>query len=298
MAFFKYTSGFLFLLMLAGCQTDENSSDAYGNFEATEIMVSAEATGKLLELSVAEGREVTPGNPLGLIDTLSLHLRKKQLELTKQAIRSKLQNEKVQIDLLLTQKENLEREVKRIDLLFEQAAATAKQRDDLHGELQVINNRIESTKSQLSTANRGLLAELAPLEAQIEQVDDQISRSIIQSPAAGTVLSKYAEAGEVVSYGKPLFKVANLKELTLRAYVSAPQLAAIKIGQKVVVLTDASDGDLAKTEGTLTWISPSAEFTPKIIQTREERVNLVYAIKVLVPNPGSLKIGMPAEVKF
>ena len=298
MALFKYTSGALFLLMLAGCQTDEDSSDAYGNFEATEIMVSAEATGKLLKLEVEEGREVTPGSPLGLIDTLSLHLKKKQLELTKQAIRSKLQNEKVQIDLLLTQKENLEREVKRIDLLFEQAAATAKQRDDLHGELQVINNRIESTKSQLSTANRGLLAELEPLGAQIEQVDDQIYRSIIQSPAAGTVLSKYAEAGEVVSYGKPLFKVADLEELTLRAYVSAPQLAAIQVGQKVTVLTDTSDGNLAETEGTLTWISPSAEFTPKIIQTREERVNLVYAIKVLVPNPGSLKIGMPAEVKF
>ncbi len=298
MQLFKITFGFLLLLSMAGCQPDEAVSDAYGNFEATEIMVSAEATGKLVRLNVEEGKEVAAGSALGLVDTSSLFLKKKQLELTKQAIRSKLQNEKVQIDLLLTQKENLEREIKRIDKLFEQGAATAKQRDDLHGELQVINNRIESTKSQLSTANRGLLAELAPLEAQIEQVDDQIRKSTISSPVGGTVLSKYAEQGEVVAYGKPLFKVADMRQLILRAYVSAPQLSAIQVGQKVKVFTDMADGNLAESEGTISWISPAAEFTPKVIQTREERVNLVYAIKVVVPNSGTLKIGMPAEIKF
>ena len=162
----------------------------------------------------------------------------------------------------------------------------------------MLNNRIDATKSQLSTANRGLLSELAPLEAQIEQVEDQIRRSVVASPLNGTVLAKYAEEGEVVAYGKPLFKVADLQYLTLRAYVDAAQLAGIQIAQKVKVYTDASDGTLKENEGTVSWISASAEFTPKIIQTREERVNLVYAIKVTVLNDGLLKIGMPGEIKF
>lgn len=298
MKLFQFLAAVLTFSVLSGCHNGQEASDAYGNFEAREIVVSAEASGKLLRLALEEGEEVKEGQSLGVVDTMSLHLKKKQLVLSKEAIRSKLQDEKVQIDLLLTQKENLQREVKRIDRLYEQGAATAKQRDDLRGELDVINNRIASTRSQLSTANRGLLAELAPLEAQIEQIEDQIKKSIVTSPVSGTVLTKYAEEGEVVTFGKPLFKVANLQELTLRAYVSAPQLAAIQTGQKVTVLTDTAEGELRSTEGTIAWISPSAEFTPKIIQTREERVNLVYAIKVLVPNNGSLKIGMPAEVKF
>lgn len=293
-----YTTGALVLLLLAGCAQEENASDAFGNFEATEVLVSSEATGKLLSLNVEEGATVKTDVALGLVDTLALHLKKKQLLLSRQAIRSKLQNEKVQIDVLLQQRDNLDREVKRVDRLFEQGAATAKQRDDLQGELRVLDNRIESTKSQLSTANRGLLAELEPLQAQIEQIEDQINRSVLSSPTAGTVLSKYAQPGEVVTFGKPLFKVADMKELTLRAYVDAAQLAEVKLGQRVTVLTDAAGGGLKTAEGKISWISPTAEFTPKIIQTREERVNLVYAIKVTVPNDGSLKIGMPGEVKF
>jgi HlyD family secretion protein len=298
MKILTYTASALLLIGLTACNKNEERSDAYGNFEATEVLVSSEATGKLLQLTVEEGNEVEAGAAIGLVDTLALHLKKKQLIAAKQAIRSKLQNEKVQIDVLLEQKENLEREIKRVDKLFAEGAATAKQRDDLHGELKVLNNRIDATKSQLSTANRGLLAELAPLEVQMEQIEDQIQRSVLASPLGGTVLSKYAEAGEIVTFGKPLFKVADMKELALRAYVDAPQLASIKIGQKVRVLTDGSDGNLKENEGTVSWISSSAEFTPKIIQTREERVNLVYAIKVVVPNDGALKIGMPGEVKF
>lgn len=294
--FFIYSTSVL--LLLAGCTDDETRSDAFGNFEATEVLVSSEATGKLLQLGVDEGAELKAGAAVGLVDTLALHLKKKQLTLSKQAIRSKLQNEQVQIDVLLGQKDNLEREIRRVDKLFAEGAATARQRDDLHGELKVLNNRIDATKSQLSTANRGLLSELGPLEVQIEQVEDQIRRSVVASPLSGTVLAKYAEEGEVVAYGKPLFKVADLQYLTLRAYVDATQLAAIQMGQKVKVYTDASDGALKQNEGTVSWISASAEFTPKIIQTREERVNLVYAIKVTVPNDGLLKIGMPGEIKF
>ncbi len=298
MKIFTYTAAAFLLINLAGCNKGEDRSDAYGNFEATEVLVSSEATGKLLTLGVEEGAQIKAGSAIGLVDTLGLHLKKKQLLAAKMAIRSKLQNEQVQIDVFLEQKENLEREIKRVDRLFEEAAATAKQRDDIHGELKVLNNRIDATKSQLSTANRGLLSELAPIEAQIEQIEDQLNRSILTSPISGTVLSKYAEAGEVVVFGKPLFKVADLKELTLRAYVDATQLGAIKIGQKVKVYTDGADGSLKENDGTLSWVASSAEFTPKIIQTREERVNLVYAIKVVVPNDGSIKIGMPGEVKF
>jgi len=298
MRLFTYLMGAVLLVSLASCKQNENRSDAYGNFEATEIVVSAEATGRLVQLTLEEGAELPAQTPVGLVDTLALYLKKKQLILTMQAIRSKLQNEKVQIDVLLEQRENLKREIKRVDQLFEQKAATAKQRDDLYGELKVLENRIESTKSQLSTANRGLLAELGPLEAQGEQLDDQIRKSLVLSPTRGTVLAKYAEQGEIVTFGKPLFKVADLSEMTLRAYVGAPQLSVIKLGQKVKVLTDTAEGKLKESEGTISWIASSAEFTPKIIQTREERVNLVYAIKVVVPNDGTLKIGMPAEVKF
>lgn len=298
MRLFTYLSAAVLLVGLASCTQDESRSDAYGNFEATEIVVSAEATGRLVQLTVQEGAELPAQTPVGLVDTVALYLKKKQLILTMQAIRSKLQNEKVQIDVLLEQRENLKREIKRVDQLFEQKAATGKQRDDLYGELKVLENRIESTKSQLSTANRGLLAELGPLEAQGEQLDDQITKSLVLTPTRGTVLARYAEQGEVVTFGKPLFKVADLSEMTLRAYVSAPQLSALKLGQKVKVLTDTAEGTLKETEGTISWIASSAEFTPKIIQTREERVNLVYAIKVVVPNDGTLKIGMPAEVKF
>jgi len=298
MRLFTYTLVAMLLVSLASCTQEENGSDAYGNFEATEIIVSSEATGKLVQLTVEEGAELPAQTAVGLVDTLTLHLKKKQVQLTMQAIRSKLQNEKVQIDVLLEQKENLKREIKRVDQLFEQKAATAKQRDDMYGELKVLENRIESIKSQLSTANRGLLAELGPLEAQLEQLDDQIGKSLVLTPARGTVLAKYAEQGEIVTFGKPLFKVADLTDMTLRAYVGAPQLSAIKLGQKVKVLTDTAEGTLREREGTISWIASSAEFTPKIIQTREERVNLVYAIKVVVPNDGTIKIGMPAEVKF
>ena len=203
----------------------------------------------------------------------------------------------MQLDVLENQKENLLREVKRAEKLLAENAATQKQFDDLSGQLSVVESQIIATKSQLNTANSGLLSEISPLQARIEQIDDQIKKSVIVNPAPGTVLSKFAYENEVTTFGKPLYKVADLENITLKAYVSGNQLADLKIGNEVKVIIDQDNGEKTMS-GTVSWISGAAEFTPKVIQTKEERVSLVYAFKVLVKNDGTLKIGMPGEVYF
>lgn len=283
--------------LLYSCSGNDDMADAYGNFEAVEVIISSEANGKLLSFDLEEGDLLQEGQLIGHVDSVQLHLNKLQLEASIEAIRSKTQNVKLQIDVLENQKQNLIREKARIERLLVDSAATSKQYEDIAGELVVVEKQILATRSQLNTGNRGLLSEIKPLELKIEQIDDQLKKCLIKNPEKGTVLSKYAYENEITAYGKPLYKVADLEKITLRAYVSGNQLADLKIGQQVKVRIDEDEGD-KELSGTVTWVSSNAEFTPKVIQTKEERVNLVYAFKVLVSHDGEVKIGMPGEVYF
>jgi len=283
--------------LLYGCKGNGTEADAYGNFEAVEVIISSEANGKLMAFQLEEGDRLSANQVIGYIDTTQLYLTKKQLEASVEAIKSKTQNVEVQIDVLEKQKDNILREKKRVENLLADSAATSKQYDDIVGQLTVVEQQIAATKSQLNTGNRGILSEVAPLEIKIEQIEDQISKSVIRNPNSGTVLTKFAYENEITAFGKPLYKIADLDNITIRAYVAGNQLSELKIGQEVKIKIDQQDG-LRELPGQVTWISSTAEFTPKVIQTKEERVNLVYAFKVLVKNDGSLKIGMPGEVYF
>ncbi len=286
----------IILPLLFACSGNNDSADAYGNFEAVEIIVSSEGTGKLLSLVPEEGDVLKKNEVVGLIDTFQLYLKKQQLFASIQAIGAKTQDVDLQIDVFQKQKANLLREKIRVEKLLQDSAATTKQYDDILGEIDVVEKKIKATKSQLNTSNRGLMSEVKPIEYQIRQLEDQISKCVITNPSAGTVLSKYAYEGEVTGFSKPLYKIADLSTITLRAYVSGDQLSEIAIGQNVQVKIDQPDGDMKTYEGKISWISSTAEFTPKVIQTRDERVNMVYAFKIRVKNDGSLKIGMPGEV--
>lgn len=283
-------------LALASCQDNKHLADAYGNFEAPEVIVSAESSGRLLYFAVEEGQQLQAGQLVGMVDTVPLHLRRKQLLASIRAITGKTQEAQPQVEVLQEQKRNLQREAKRLEALVADQAATPKQLDDIRGQIEVVDRQIAATRSQTTTLNRGILAEIAPLEAQLEQIDDQIGRCYIYNPLSGTVLLKLAQASEMVAPAKPLYTIAHLEELDLRAYISGAQLPQAQLGQEVTVLID--DGKTANRQlpGRLSWISDQAEFTPKTVQTKEERVNLVYALKVRVKNDGSLKIGMPGEV--
>ena len=285
-------------VLLAACSRADEKADAYGNFEADEVMVSAEGNGRLVTFRIEEGDRLDSGAVAGCIDTLQLHLKKEQLRATLLALEAKTQDVRVQVEVLEMQKANLEREKARLEALLASGAATPKQLDDLNGELEVVERRIAATRSQLNTANRGILSERRPVELQIEQIEDQIRKSVIANPIRGTVISRYAAESEIVTFGKPLYKIAGLDRIYLRAYADGGQLSELKLGQRVTVGVDGPDGSLRQLEGRVVWISDQAEFTPKVIQTREERVNLVYAFKVLLANDGSLKIGMPGEVQF
>lgn len=294
----KYLLYIITLLpVLHGCMGNGEKADAYGNFEAVEVIISSEANGKLLSFQLEEGDKLEVGQVVGYVDTMQLYLNRKQLQASIKAIKSKTQNVQVQIDVLQKQRINLLREKKRVENLLADSAATTKQYDDIVGQLDVVEKQIVATTSRLNTSNRGLLGEISPLKVKIEQIEDQIRKSVIINPDGGTVLTKFAYENEVTAFGKPLYKIADLKNITLRAYVSGNQLADLKIGQNVKVKIDQQDG-MKELSGQVTWISSTAEFTPKVIQTKEERVNLVYAFKVLVKNNGELKIGMPGELFF
>lgn len=287
----RYWIGILSLALLAACGNNQNGADAYGNFEATEIIVSAEANGQIVALDITEGQQVETGKPIGLIDTTQLHLKKEQLLASMEAVKAKTTPITAQIRVLEEQKKNLVREQTRVTNLVAKEAATQKQLDDINGQINVVEQQMASTRSQ----NAPILAELKNLQTQVAQLSDQIERCIINSPVSGTVLTRFAEAGEVIAFGRPLFKVADLENMELRVYLTGEQLAEVQIGQQVQVQYTGGDQSLS---GTVTWISSEAEFTPRTIQTREERTNLVYAVKIRVANNGQLKIGMPADVQF
>ncbi len=282
------------LVILAGCSSRDNLSDAYGNFESREYLISAEGSGKIQELDLEEGDELTAGQVVGLIDTIPLHLQITQLKAGINAIRAQKSGVRTQIDVLKTQKETLLKEKQRLENLLRDNAATGKQMDDLMGQLMTLEQQIIATQSKYETID----SEITAMRAQVNMVEDQLSRNLIVNPVDGTVLEKFAEPFEMAVAGKALYKIADLKGMILRVYISGNQLAQVKIGQQVEVSIDHGDDGLQSIEGRVTWISDKSEFTPKIIQTREERVNLVYAIKVEVENDGRLKIGMPGEVNF
>jgi len=288
----KIIIGFLITSsVLISCNSNSDLADGYGNFEAIETTISAEANGKLLKFTIEEGQTLKKGTIIGYIDTIQLALKKEQLIASKNVISSKSKSVLSQISVLKSQRRTAQVSKKRIENLIAANAGTQKQLDDINGKIDVINNQIISVETQ----NSPIINELKSIDIQILQIEDQIQKSIVNNPVNGTVIVKYAEPNEITSFGRPLFKIADLSTMQLRVYVSETQLPSLKIGQDVTVKIDDND-DMKNYNGSITWIASEAEFTPKIIQTKEERVNLVYAVKVEVKNGGSLKIGMPAEM--
>ena len=282
---------FLILINLVACNKNNDKADGYGNFEATEVTISAEASGKIEYLNLEEGAIVYPNTQVGLIDTTQLYLSKQQLIASKNTIASKSGNVLSQTAVLNEQLKTTLIEQKRIQNMFAENAATKRQVDEINGKVNVLNEQIKSIKTQEAPISN----EQKSIDVQIEKINDQIQKCKITSPFQGTVLAKYSEENEITNFGKPLYKLADLTTMTLRVYISEKQLNQIKVGQKVTVKIDTQE-DMKSYPGTISWIASSAEFTPKIIQTKEERANLVYAVKVNVKNDGSLKIGMPAEM--
>lgn len=291
----KYTRFCLFLLLLpmVACNQKVDSADAYGNFEAIEVLVSAESNGRIIAFIPQEGATLQKDQVAVTIDTTQLYLQKVRLESGFTTQGSRINTLEAQVRANKVQLDNLEREKRRIDKLVEGGAATSKQQDDINGQVALLEAQMAATESQKASVH----AERKTLEVQIRQVEDQILKCTIKNPIEGIILTKFKEQGEMAAIGQPLYKVANLDELILRAYVSGSQLSSVAIGKEVRVSFDVQEG-LEECTGVVSWVSPRAEFTPKIIQTREERVNLVYALKIEVSNPGSLKIGMPGEVIF
>ena len=276
---------------LFSCGNDNKKADGYGNFEATEITISAENNGKLMQFDVNEGDVLQKEQFIGYIDTIPLALKQEQLEVSKAVISSKSKGVLSQIAVLNSKLKTANTNKARTENLIKDNAGTQKQLDDVTGEIDVIKNQIRSVEIQ----NAPVVNELKSIDVQLKQIDDQIEKSKIKNPINGTVLTKYAEPNEITSFGKPLYKIADLNTMQLRVYISETQLADLKIGQEVTVKIDDAD-EIKSYKGVVSWIASEAEFTPKIIQTKEERVALVYAVKIDVTNDGSLKIGMPAEL--
>jgi len=293
--FFKFL---LVNVLLYSCTPGSSDFDATGNFETDEVIVSAEATGKILELSIQEGKSFQANQVVGYIDTIQLYLKKKQTQYSIQALLAKRSNTSVQLSAMQEQWAAAVKEKNRAEHLVSDNAATQKQLDDATAQVLVLQKQIDALRSTLTITNASLSSETLPLKAQIDQFHDQIKKSVVVNPITGTVLTQYTLQNELATAGKALYKIADLSTLTLRAYISGTQLPEIKIGQSVKVNVDAADGKYKIYKGTITWVSDKAEFTPKTIQTKDERANLVYAIKIKVKNDGYLKIGMYGEVKF
>jgi HlyD family secretion protein len=298
----KASRKLIFMIAMAAvavsCKNKDEISDATGIFEATEIMIAAKSSGEIREFNIEEGMTVKPDMALGYIDTTQSWLKKVQLYAAQSANDSRALNESQQLASLRQQIENVKKEKARFEELLKADAATQKQVDDINYQIGVMEKQLIASSEQIGSANSSVGGQSAGITAQIAQLDDLIKNSIIKSPIEGVILTKYAQNGEFAAPGRVLFRVGNIEDMKLRAYISADQLSAIKIGQKVKVYADQGKSDKKEYEGTIIWISEKAEFTPKTIQTRDERANLVYAIKVLVKNDGLIKKGMYGEVKF
>ena len=299
-------------IVFANCNRNGNAYDASGTFEADEVIVSSELNGKIVALDVNEGDAINKNALVGKIDAENLSLQKEQVEASIRALSEKTSDVSPQVKMLedqlavqQSQLANYLHEKTRIENLLKQDAATGKQLDDINAQIDVVKKQMSVTQQQINvqknnvaTQNRGILSEGKPLEKRAAQLQDQLNRSNIVNPINGTVITKYAEAGEVTSAGKALYKIADLSTINLRAYITGTQLSQVKLGQSVKVLVDDGPSKYREYPGIITWISDKAEFTPKTIQTKEERANLVYATKIKVKNDGKLKIGMYGEVKL
>jgi HlyD family secretion protein len=285
-------------LLLVSCHSKNGTSDASGTFEATEVIVSAQATGTILNFKVEEGQDLKAGATIGFIDTIQLDLRKKQLLATIQASQTRKPDVEVQLAALEQQIATARSEKHRVENLVKANAANQKQLDDLNAQIEVFTKQLVATRTTLESSTSGINKESSAMKIQVDQINDQLRRSYISSPIDGTLLVKYAETGELAIQGKSLFKVADMSQMILRVYVSADQLSKLKLDQTVDVNAELGTTDNKAYKGTVTWISAKSEFTPKTIQTRDERANLVYAVKVAVKNDGILKIGMYGGIHF
>lgn len=299
-------------VVLFACNGKNSKFDATGTFEADEVIVSSELSGKILRFDVEEGQSFSKDSVVGIVDAENISLQKEQMEASVQALGEKTADVTPQVKLLQNQLavqesglDNLLHEKTRIENLLKQDAATGKQLDDINAQIDMARKNLAVTQQQINvqrnntaTQNRSILSEGKPLEKRIAQLDDQLKKANIINPISGTVITKYAEAGEITSSGKALYKIADLSTMTLRAYITGTQFPQVKLGQVVKVLVDDGADKYKEMPGTITWISDKAEFTPKTIQTKDERANLVYAMKVKVKNDGALKIGMYGEVQF
>ncbi|WP_421920010.1 HlyD family secretion protein [Marinifilum sp.] len=281
-------------ILFIACGNGNHQSDAYGNFEAVDYIISAENAGKIMAMKIIEGEEFTESTMVGYIDTIQLHLQKEQLKAQRKATASGIQNILSRIEVYQEQISILKKDKKRIDQMFADGAVSTKELDDINGNIQVVEKQIKSVQ----TENAKVLGNLESLDNQIKSLKDFIEKSKIIVPKAATVLEKYREPYEMVNVGTPLFKLADLRIMDLRVYVSGDQLPMLEIGQSVDVIIDKNKTDNESMRGMVSWISSQSEFTPKIIQTKEERVKLVYAVKIRVINDGRLKIGMPGEIKL
>jgi len=284
----------LSLLVLAACKNGEKKSDAYGNFEVVETIVSSETAGRLLSMEVKQGDLLEAGKLIALIDTTELVLKKLQTKAQLVASETKRQNVSAQINVLKEQKKNVLITQQRIIKMFADKAATQQQMDDINGQINVIDKQIAATNTQFQL----IASDMDVIQRQQDLLTEQLIKCRINSPIKGTVLETYLETGELATPGKPVLKMADLSNLELKVYVSGTQLTNVKLGNEVKVLIDSGNSEMQNLTGKITWISSESEFTPKIIQTKEERVKLMYGIKILVPNDGRLKIGMPGEVVF
>lgn len=286
------------VVLLTACGDEKNKFDASGSFEAEETIISSEATGNIKQFDIEEGQILHAGQNIGYIDSIQLFLRKKQLLAQINALLSKKPDVSAQLAILQSQLKTAEREKGRISNLINANAAPTKQLDDINAQIDVLNKQIEAQKSSLDISIESINKDVIPLQIQVEQLNDQLAKCKLINYSKGTVLVKYAEVNEITGNGKPLYKIADLSNIILRTYVSGDQLPQIKLGQRVKVLTDDGKSGYKETEGVITWINDKAEFTPKTIQTKNERANMVYAVKVKVKNDGAYKIGMYGEISF
>ncbi len=281
------------IIILGACTNSNNKPDAYGNFETDEVIVSSENNGQILRTVLNEGEKASKGDVMAIIDTINPVLQKNQLLAQKESVLAQKAGLFAQIAVTDQQITNIHKDQVRIKNMLADGAATRKQMDDIEGQIALAEKQKKAYLAQIEAVDKSALA----VEAQIALINDKLRTAVVKAPISGTILEKYAEAGELAVPGKPLYKMANMDSLILRVYISGRQLTLVKLGKPVKVMIDVTGG-LKEIPGLIEWVSSDAEFTPKIIQTREERVKLVYAVKIKVPNDGSLKLGMPGEVKF
>lgn len=285
-------------ILFVSCSRNKETFDATGAFEATEVLVSSEANGKIIELNLEEGDRVKAGDVLGYIDSTQLYLKKKQLAAGLRSVDIRKPDIRKQIAALEQQIATARTEQQRMENLVKAKAGNQKQVDDIVNSIAFLQKQLDAQYSTLNKTFGGADAEAEGILYQIMQLDDQLQKSSIVNPQTGTVLVKYAEPGEITGTGKPLYKIADTGLLYLRAYITASQLSQLKLGQSVRVFADYGEDDRREYPGTVTWISDKSEFTPKGIQTKDERANLVYAVKIAVKNDGYLKIGQYGETSF